>query len=574
MSINHAFKNKTKKDHFSKSIFWILAFSLLYLFNLSAYSANPTAWKSTPTSSSITLLPGDSQTFITGASDSDGDLSGCEWYLNGSNVAVHSMSGNSDTDGWSKTFSSPETFIVECVVYDSNWNYSSAAKWTVTVGNSETNTIHEFFDDFYYSKYNDNELINFGWNIVDGVSGPPANANYKKENITFETDPNSENNKFILLKTKTSNSFGSMELARIESKKNFLEGTYAAKVYFDNTPATYNDGNIETFYCINTLRNPNDPDYSECDFEYLPYDIWGGGDYRKKMYLTTWETFREEPWDPNNASTPIISDFSGWHTLLFQATNGQTVQYFIDGVLQSEHTLSNKNDSVYPETLMQIAFANWISPRENNTGLGASTSVRTCTMKVDWVYHSKDTELNTAQVESLINDFRSNSIKRRNTMELRYDVSTNANPTNGGTLSGAGQYISGSTANLMATASTGYKFVNWTENGTQVSTDANYSFTVTTSKTLVANFDNTVGVSDASEDIDINIYPNPANGKVAVEGKNIKTIEVFNVYGKIIKEIKVSSDKTLIYSDKLAKGIYIFKLTTDDKILTTKILLN
>ena len=60
--------------------------------------------------------------------------------------------------------------------------------------------------------------------------------------------------------------------------------------------------------------------------------------------------------------------------------------------------------------------------------------------------------------------------------------------------------------------------------------------------------------------------------KLLLKGKNIKTIEVFNVYGKIIKEIKVSSDKTLIYSNKLAKGIYILKLTTDDKILTTKIL--
>jgi len=31
--------------------------------------------------------------------------------------------------------------------------------------------------------------------------------------------------------------------------------------------------------------------------------------------------------------------------------------------------------------------------------------------------------------------------------------------------------------------------VNWTEGGSEVSTDANYSFTVTENRTLVANFE-------------------------------------------------------------------------------------
>ena len=154
-----------------------------------------------------------------------------------------------------------------------------------------------------------------------------------------------------------------------------------------------------------------------------------------------------------------------------------------------------------------------------------------------------------------------------------YNISASANPSNGGSVSGTGSYNSGATANLTATAASGYDFVNWTENGTEISTNSVYSFTVTSNRTLVANFDTTVGVFNVSEDININIYPNPTDGKIVVEGKNIKTIEVFNVYGKIIKEIKVSSGKTSIYLDALAKGTYIFKLTRDDKILTTKILL-
>ncbi len=69
-----------------------------------------------------------------------------------------------------------------------------------------------------------------------------------------------------------------------------------------------------------------------------------------------------------------------------------------------------------------------------------------------------------------------------------YEVTAVANPTAGGTITGAGTYDHGTTATLTATANDGYTFVNWTENGTEVSTSVTYSFTVTEAKTLVANF--------------------------------------------------------------------------------------
>ena len=69
-----------------------------------------------------------------------------------------------------------------------------------------------------------------------------------------------------------------------------------------------------------------------------------------------------------------------------------------------------------------------------------------------------------------------------------YAITATANPTAGGTISGAGTYNHGATATLTATAATGYTFVNWTKNGTQVSASATYSFTVTEAASLVANF--------------------------------------------------------------------------------------
>ena len=69
-----------------------------------------------------------------------------------------------------------------------------------------------------------------------------------------------------------------------------------------------------------------------------------------------------------------------------------------------------------------------------------------------------------------------------------YSITATANPTAGGTVTGAGTYNQGASCTLTATANTGYTFSNWTENGSVVSTNANYSFTVEGARTLVANF--------------------------------------------------------------------------------------
>jgi len=74
-----------------------------------------------------------------------------------------------------------------------------------------------------------------------------------------------------------------------------------------------------------------------------------------------------------------------------------------------------------------------------------------------------------------------------------YSIVATANPTAGGTVSGAGTYQQGNTCTLTATANEGYTFENWTENGTVVSTNATYSFTVTGNRALVANFTVTSG---------------------------------------------------------------------------------
>lgn len=73
-----------------------------------------------------------------------------------------------------------------------------------------------------------------------------------------------------------------------------------------------------------------------------------------------------------------------------------------------------------------------------------------------------------------------------------FSISLGANPSEGGTVTGGGSYYEGLNCTVHAEPSHGYHFVNWTENGVEVSTDKDYTFTVSTDRALVANFEATV----------------------------------------------------------------------------------
>ena len=85
-----------------------------------------------------------------------------------------------------------------------------------------------------------------------------------------------------------------------------------------------------------------------------------------------------------------------------------------------------------------------------------------------------------------------------------YNIVVSSNPTDGGNVSGGGSYQYGASCTVYATANLGYTFTNWTENGGQVSTNANYTFTVNGSRNLVANF--------TSQGYTISVSANPSSG--------------------------------------------------------------
>jgi len=69
-----------------------------------------------------------------------------------------------------------------------------------------------------------------------------------------------------------------------------------------------------------------------------------------------------------------------------------------------------------------------------------------------------------------------------------YNVSLDAVPSAGGSLSGRGAYIEGTSVTVTASPNQDYQFVRWIENGSELSTSPSYTFTINSNRNLEAVF--------------------------------------------------------------------------------------
>jgi hypothetical protein len=70
-----------------------------------------------------------------------------------------------------------------------------------------------------------------------------------------------------------------------------------------------------------------------------------------------------------------------------------------------------------------------------------------------------------------------------------YKLTVSASPTGDGSVAGGGEVAEATSATVTATANSGFHFVQWTENGRQVSTSSSYTFTMPSKTiTLTADF--------------------------------------------------------------------------------------
>ena len=131
-------------------------------------------------------------------------------------------------------------------------------------------------------------------------------------------------------------------------------------------------------------------------------------------------------------------------------------------------------------------------------------------------------------------------------------------------------FLEGETCTIVATANTGYTFVNWTMNGNVVSTNASYSFTVTEDVSYVAHFELINGV-DENTKYDFVIYPNPVKDKLmVVSQETVDRCCIYTVLGSLVLSQDVNSDTFVVEVGALRSGIYIIRLMTGDKVQTMR----
>lgn len=144
-----------------------------------------------------------------------------------------------------------------------------------------------------------------------------------------------------------------------------------------------------------------------------------------------------------------------------------------------------------------------------------------------------------------------------------YTISVTADPADGGMVTGAGNYVHGTTCTLTATANENYEFINWTKDGVEVSTEVTFTFIVTASETYVAhfNFDDYV-IENASR---CQIYPNPITDILRITTDNTAhSISVFDIYGRLLKKQEVSSTQFELDLNEFSAGTYLLQVDYGD----------
>jgi hypothetical protein len=119
----------------------------------------------------------------------------------------------------------------------------------------------------------------------------------------------------------------------------------------------------------------------------------------------------------------------------------------------------------------------------------------------------------------------------------------------------------GETCTLVATPNIDYEFVNWTENGVEVSIDMTYTFAVEGNRDLVANFTLKDGVDENI--VEIALYPNPVNDLLnVVASEDIDNLEVFSITGAMVYSKTNCSSRVEINTSAFATGTYVIRMTT------------
>ena len=263
-----------------------------------------------------------------------------------------------------------------------------------------------FFDDFSYAQAG--ELAAAGWQLRDGVGHPGLpGGRFAASAITLLDDPLQAGNRVLRMTASTDGTGPNTVQAQLCHQRKYLQGTYAARIRFSDTPRSGIDGDpvIESFYAVAPLAHAFDPDFSELDWEYLPNGGWGSE--KTRLYGVSWQTVQIDPWESHNSAHEEFGSFDGWHTLLMQVTKNE-VREFVDGREVAVHEGRN-----VPASFMTISFNLWFAVGGK---LPTGGVPRVYDEDIDWVFHARDQVLSPAAVDAQVRALRDHHTSRTDTV--------------------------------------------------------------------------------------------------------------------------------------------------------------
>jgi hypothetical protein len=170
----------------------------------------------------------------------------------------------------------------------------------------------------------------------------------------------------------------------------------------------------------------------------------------------------------------------------------------------NRNLVANFTQSIYSISLTSNPSNGGTTTGGGNIGCGNSVTVtataNNCYTFTNWTENGN--------IVSTNNNYQFTASSNRNLVanfaQTTYSINISSNPSNGGITAGGGNVGCGNSVTVTATANNCYTFANWTENGNVVSTNAVYTFSVSSNRNLIANF--------ALITYAINLSANPVNG--------------------------------------------------------------
>ncbi len=155
-----------------------------------------------------------------------------------------------------------------------------------------------------------------------------------------------------------------------------------------------------------------------------------------------------------------------------------------------------------------------------------------------------------------------------------YTITVESNNTEFGTVDGGGTFEHGQEVTVTATpTSDDYRFVEWTEDGITVNNaGAEYTFTATADRDLMAIFEIDDTFVDVHEDLKLSIFPNPARDKFTIESNDmIKQIRLIDISGQVLKDVTVNEYHSEINVHNLRAGVYFLQVHTVNSVVTERV---